>query len=104
VLESIDAKFRKEVVIDYSKMTIEHLAPQNPREGEKAASLHASVGNLILVSEDLNQKLKNKPFIEKKKLLTQAAVPMDPFLLFATSWDDKQIVARAERLAEFLSD
>ena len=85
VLEKVDARSRKDAVIDYSKITIEHVASQNPRQGEKPASLNAAIGNLILVSEDLNQNLKNKSFAEKKKLFAQAHMPMDSVLANAAN-------------------
>lgn len=46
VLEKVDAGLRKDAVVDYSKMTIEHVASQNPAQGEKQASFFAAIGNL----------------------------------------------------------
>lgn len=100
VLEKVDARLRKDAVVDYSTMTIEHVASQNPGQGEQQASLFATMGNLILVSEDLNQKLKNKSFAEKKKLITQAQLPIDSVL---ANWGNPQITARLEALAKLLT-
>jgi Protein of unknown function (DUF1524) len=51
ILAKIDAHLRKDATVDYSKMTIEHIAPQNvPRETSLVTS-YASIGNLVLVSE-----------------------------------------------------
>jgi hypothetical protein len=60
----------KGVSVDFDKLTIEHLAPQS-LIGENNYTDHniGQLGNLILVSEDLNVKLKNKAFKEKKAIL-----------------------------------
>ena len=102
ILEKLDASFRKDAAIDYAKMTIEHIAPENPPAGKTAPTLFATLGNLILVSEELNGKLKNKPFDQKKKMMIEAGVPLDPILQKATVWGDKEIGDRTEALAELL--
>ncbi|WP_298190346.1 DUF262 domain-containing HNH endonuclease family protein [Novosphingobium sp.] len=79
VLERFDMQLRQDASVDYSKMTIEHIGPQNPK-GAPALSRYAEVGNLVLVSEKLNGDLKNKEFSEKKKIMKQANLPMDPVL------------------------
>ncbi len=59
----------------------------------------ANLGNLLLVPKDFNsEKLKNKPFLEKKKLLVQHGIPLDPVLEAAKTWDSKSIAKRQEVL------
>lgn len=101
VLEEIDASLRKGDPIDYSRMTVEHIAPQNP-QGGRALSRHGAIGNLLFVSEDLNGKLKNKEFAEKKKLLKGANVPLDDVLSNADQWSSKEIDARTKHLAQLI--
>jgi hypothetical protein len=99
VLERFDAQLRKDAAIDYSKMTIEHVGPQNPVEDD-ALARYAEVGNLVLVSEELNGKLKNKGFAEKKKIMIDAGLPLDPILNGAESWDDAAIEKRTVAIAK----
>lgn len=90
------------VAPDFDQMTIEHLAPES---GHTAADVGdreiACIGNLILVDEALNNKLANKGFDEKKKVLAaKNQVWIDPTVLTATKWDKAAIDARAEQMAK----
>jgi uncharacterized protein DUF1524 len=98
ILELVDATHRVGGPADYSKMTIEHIAPQNPKSGKPSVN-YASVGNLIFVSESLNDKLKNKSFGDKMKILKDNNVPLDDVLKNATQWSDKDIAARTKHLS-----
>jgi hypothetical protein len=102
ILTKIDSHLRKDAVADYSKMTIEHIAPQNPPASATTVQLYSTLGNLILISEELNGKLKNKGFVEKKKLLTGAGCPLDDAISGAAAWNDKAIAARTKALADLL--
>ena len=58
------------VAIDYESMTIEHIAPQSQiGVGEFSEENVGQLGNLILVSDQLNNHLSNKTFPEKKAIL-----------------------------------
>jgi len=102
ILTKIDTELRKDSIVDYSRMTIEHIAPQNPPTSGEATALFGAIGNLVLVSEGLNGKLKNKSFAEKRKIMHEAKFPLDDALEKATSWGDSEIRARTEFLANFL--
>lgn len=99
VLERYDAQLRKDAAIDYPKMTIEHIGSQSP-EDAPPLSRYAEIGNLVLVSEDLNGKLKNKKFAAKKKIMIEAGLPLDPVLAAEADWTDKTIEARAAAIAK----
>ena len=100
VLGRIDAHFRTDAVVDYGAMTIEHLASQSgPPDSSVSADSIGNIGNLIFVSDDLNQRLKNKPFPTKKEMLKESNVPFDPVLKAASTWQDAQIASRVESLA-----
>ena len=89
------------IPIDSEQMTIEHLAPENP---PKATGLSpeeiASIGNLILVDQALNNELANKTFADKVKILKNAQVWVDPVILKARAWGAAEIKARTKELAE----
>ncbi len=104
VLERADGLERKDAAVDYSKMTIEHVSPQNPPPGTDVDESYPLVGNLLLVSEGLNQKLANKPFAAKKTLMDTAGVPLDATLLAATDWGSAEILTRMRRLSDAVYD
>ncbi len=91
------------VPIDYEKMTIEHLASENPIEGTTKIppQFIAQVGNLILVNDETNGKLKNKLFDQKKKILIDSKLPLDKWISGSREWNVKEIINRTRGLAEF---
>jgi hypothetical protein len=89
------------LALDPERMTIEHLVPENPPKGPTlSAEQIASVGNLILTTEDLNNKLANKTFSEKKAILKSAGVWVDNVILGSLDWGPLEIQQRARLLAE----
>jgi hypothetical protein len=86
-------------VTDLSMMTVEHLAPQSGSKLEPETI--ASIGNLIYVSEALQNKLGNKRFAEKQKLLAgQSEVWVPPALRTAKQWGKQAIEKRSLAMAE----
>lgn len=56
--------------VDRDELTIEHLHPQSKIDGSKwADEVVGQLGNLILVPKELNDKLENKSFADKKVIL-----------------------------------
>jgi hypothetical protein len=100
ILGKIDEHMRQDKTADYSKMTVEHIAPENP-SGPNAGTLDVGrIGNLVFVSEELNVKLKNKAFSDKKAIIIKAGVPLDSVLTKANKWTAKEIEERSRLLAE----
>jgi hypothetical protein len=89
------------VVVDYETMTIEHLVPQSliGTNGYNDAII-GQVGNLVLVSEELNHKLKDKTFKDKKNILEAAGYQLPEDVKQAIDWTDAEIVKRTKKLAE----
>jgi hypothetical protein len=98
ILEKIHRRFNDGGPFDYMNMTVEHLLSED--NTTVAEEVKASLGNLLFVSEELNKKLKNKAFKEKKKILVDAGIRLDPVLENATSWNDDEIDDRTENLGE----
>lgn len=70
VLAKISRELEHNFPVDLEELTIEHLVPQSCIDGSAwRESVVGQIGNLILVTKDLNQKLENKSFKEKKNLL-----------------------------------
>ena len=60
-----------------------------------------SIGNLILVSEALNNRLANRSFDAKRQILeAESELWVDPIILSASQWGSEEIEARARKLAE----
>lgn len=101
LLRRLDQHHRSGPPLDYSQMTIEHIAPENPSGTATASSTHGGkLGNLILLDQKFNDKVGNKDFTAKKALYKTAGVPMDTTLKKATKWSDTEIDARSSALAQ----
>jgi hypothetical protein len=81
--------------IDFSRMTIEHLAPQGG--GTANCGL---IGNLVYVSTDLNGRLGNRDWAAKRSVLASATEWIPPEVKVASTWNDSSIQGRSQRLAE----
>ncbi len=81
-------------VVDFEKFTIEHLAPQSGT-GDELGRL----GNLIYVSETLNNALGTKSFSAKKPILEAAKEWIPSEVLAADKWNDKAIIERTAAMA-----
>jgi uncharacterized protein with ParB-like and HNH nuclease domain len=89
------------ITADAEQMTMEHLAPENPsKKGALLAEQVASIGNLILLNQDLNNKLANKSFSDKVALLANSHVWLDPIISSAKQWGSEEIEKRTKLLAE----
>jgi len=97
-----DKKYRMPgIPVDYSRMTIEHLAPENPSKNDNLTIEDVSkIGNLLYVDFDLNDKLKNKPFSEKLAILIQYQYPIDDIISNSTKWGKDEIDKRTKHLSE----
>lgn len=86
---------------DYDDLTIEHIAPQSSiDDAEWTHETVGQLGNLLLVTGELNDKLKNKDFKTKKELLKTANYPLPQEVADAKAWTVKEIEARTASLAK----
>jgi hypothetical protein len=99
ILAKIDRTQSVGVHIDYERMTIEHLAPQNPRESVTATWV-GNLGNLIFVDAETNDKLANKDIAAKLKVLGKTNVYLDPSIRKCKAWSDDEIEERTRDLAK----
>ena len=91
------------VKVDFSAMTIEHLASERAANAYEQLdpAQYGSIGNLILVSQDVNRKLANHPWSEKIKILReQREIWIPPEVLDADSWAAEQITSRLKLMSE----
>ena len=97
ILESLDRHYQHGVPVDYSQMTIEHIASE---KSSTDPDVIAQLGNLILVDQSLNTELGNKSFLDKQRILTRSKAWVDPMIANAKSWDEEDIKKRTRRLAK----
>lgn len=90
------------VVVNYDMMTVEHIAPQNPGPGATKVPLDhvAMLGNQILCNDDLQKKLANKVFAQKKEVLKTSKIATAADIVSEDGWNSKLIEARTVRLAK----
>jgi len=100
LLQRLDQHQRHGPPVDYTKMTIEHIAPESPPSGSATVDGVGRLGNLLLLGEGLNNKLGNKAFADKQKLYKGAVVPVDTVLTGATDWTVVEIDKRTKELAK----
>jgi hypothetical protein len=101
ILTRIYQKNSTGLPIDPEQTTIEHLASENPAKSTGLSPEDvASIGNLILVNQSLNNELANKNFAEKVKVLKNANVWVDPVILKAKNWGATEIAERTKLLAK----
>ena len=80
-LVNIAKENKQDSTIDFKHMTIEHLVPQSMIDnGDYTDHVIGQIGNLILVSSELNGKLKDKPFEEKINILQDEGYDLFPDL------------------------
>jgi hypothetical protein len=89
------------VPVAYESMTIEHLVPQSMigRNGYDDG-LIGQLGNLILVGEELNRKLNDKSFKDKKAILIGVGYPLRREIRQATEWTRVEIEKLTATMAE----
>ncbi|WP_138757578.1 GmrSD restriction endonuclease domain-containing protein [Modestobacter altitudinis] len=116
VLRRLEESYRAAEPVDFAKaqLTIEHVLPQTATEEWLALlsdevtdeggpqQLHDLVvhtlGNLTLSAE--NARLSNSPFQRKQDILSASALRMNREIAEAPGWGKKQILERADVLAE----
>lgn len=82
-------------------LTIEHIMPQSRIRAGESREVVGSIGNLLLVSEEVNGKLGEKSFAEKRNILSVDGLNYDVGgVLDRESWDHDAISDRTRMLAE----
>lgn len=105
ILARIDEANAIGVHLDYERMTIEHLGSQSGAgKGIGPAKNVGKIGNLILVDEATNNKLGNKDFASKLKILAGTNVFLDAEVKKASTWNDGDVLNRTKKLAKSCFD
>lgn len=121
LLEAVDRAMRtskQEAVTINGKLTVEHVLPQqwappawpeppadagNDDESaeERRGRLLHSLGNLTLLTQELNSSVSNGPFAAKRpEIAKQSVLRLNTYFQDATTWDEAEIAKRGEKLLE----
>jgi uncharacterized protein with ParB-like and HNH nuclease domain/alkylated DNA nucleotide flippase Atl1 len=113
VFRRLEESYQHAEPIDWEKtpLTIEHVMPQSltdgwratlSTDGNDATEVHAellhTLGNLTVTA--YNGELSNSPFERKQEILSGSHLELNRAISPAGQWGKKQILARADELAE----
>ena len=100
VLAGFDKRVPSGVTADVDAMTIEHLVSQSLiGTGDFSDKVVGQLGNLVMVSSEMNSKLSNKLFADKKRILLEAGYKLPPKIAAAEDWTANDIKARTLDMA-----
>lgn len=86
---------------DYDDLTIEHIAPQSSIDDvDWTHETVGQLGNLLLVTTEINSRLRDRDFKTKKQVLEAEGYPLPEDIQDAKNWTPKKIQARTESLAK----
>lgn len=76
---------------DFDDLTIEHLHPQSKIDSTWEEQVVGSIGNLIFLDGEMNGKLDNKSFEEKRKILLGSNYPVPKLVAESESWTPAKV-------------
>ncbi len=96
--------------IDYTdqSFTVEHILPQNSTQEawsnfsyEQAIRARFRLGNLTILERNLNEKIKNEPFLDKKSSFEKSKFETTKQIASTyRDWKEEDIIARQRKLAK----
>jgi hypothetical protein len=87
--------------LDLDALTIEHLVPQGTRRSSTVPLADVGrLGNLLLVTSDLNEALADKTFAAKQQILRADGANVDAAIVNAGQWGSTEIIDRTKKLAK----
>lgn len=102
-LEDVTRTTEELQVSSPARVHVEHIYPQNPREGERLDNhnqLINRIGNLTLLSSRLNMAIRNGNFGEKKLAYAQSEILITKALEEYDEWNAETIATRQTALAD----
>ena len=108
LLSEIEVAIDPNSAIDSSLLTLEHILPENP-DGEWIDSFGKDdynehidrLGNMTLVSKELNQELNRKNFNEKKKILKVSKQKITEKIQEYETWNSETVNDRQNWMATY---
>ena len=112
LLYKMEYKETKNIFVDISQITIEHVLPQSLSKEwikylggeEESAKIHNTylncIGNLAMLSGAYNSSNSNKPWSFKKKVLSQAQFILTQKIIDNDEWKEEEIKKRNIKLSD----
>ncbi len=95
---------QQEINVDNNVVHIEHIMPIDNTQWNIDETIHDEylwrLGNLALLAQKLNAKIKAKPFAEKKEEYKKSIIKPNDKLLEYDAWNSKTIESRQQELSE----
>lgn len=92
---------------DPSELNLEHVLPENPAKGswsqfseEERRAYTRRIGNMLLLTERMNSKLRNNPYDEKCKIYAKSDLILTKEVAKYDEWTKEVIEERQKTLAE----
>jgi len=92
---------------DPSELNLEHILPENPAKGswsqfseEERKAYTRRIGNMLLLTERMNSKLRNDPYDEKCKIYAKSDLILTKEVAKYGEWTKEVIEERQKALAE----
>jgi len=107
LLAQLEVKINPENSIDPTLLTLEHILPENPSGewrsdfGHDCDEFIDRLGNMTLVSKDLNKALNRKTFNEKKGILKSNSLSLSQKVLEFETWNSDSVNTRQAWMAHF---
>ncbi|MGE8015287.1 DUF262 domain-containing protein [Bacillus mycoides] len=104
ILRKINDFQQKEMVVHPSNMKIhlEHIMPKKLGNWKVHEDIHQKylhrIGNLTLLADEYNKTIKNKEFVEKKKVYNKSKIEMTKKLVSYNEWTSTRIDERQKEL------
>jgi uncharacterized protein with ParB-like and HNH nuclease domain len=110
ILETIEETYNHKEVVDFQKLTVEHIMPQTltdvwknhlGKDWEQTHELYLHViGNLTLTG--YNSELSNAPFEDKKRFLNDSHLEINKYFEDKLNWSKTEIDWRSDTLADMV--
>lgn len=104
ILRKINDFQQNEIVVHPSNMKIhlEHIMPKKLGNWKVHEDIHQKylhrIGNLTLLADEYNKSIKNKEFVEKKKVYEKSKIEMTKKLVSYNEWTSTRIDERQKEL------
>jgi len=89
---------------DEEVVNLEHVLPENPSADwnvnqQTASALFRAIGNMVLLKADINAKIGNAPFDQKKQHYAKSGFALTAEVAKSQKWGMEQIIQRQKRLS-----
>lgn len=100
ILRKVSEYYTYKYPVDFDDLTIEHIQPQSNVGEDWTEEVIGRLGNLILLDQEMNEKLGTKPFAKKLKMLKKKNYSIPDFLEPKSEWTPSYVDEHTDLMAE----